>query len=66
MALELHRKKISKNLSCQHPKAPYTLINTLFILPLPSPFSNEYCSGNKITYLLPKLIKLYCTVVYQL
>lgn len=53
-------------MSCQHLKPPYTLINMLFILPLPSPFSNEYISGNKLTYLLPKFIKGYCAVIFQL
>lgn len=64
MALELYRKKKKKNMCCQHPKPPNTLINILFILPLPSPFSNEYTSGNKLTYLLPKFTKGYCAVIY--
>jgi len=33
---------------------PDTLINTLFTLPWPRPFSNEHSSGNKLTYSLPK------------
>lgn len=53
-------------MSCQHLKPPYTLKNILFILPLPSPFSNEYISANKLTHLLPKLIKGHCAVIYQL
>lgn len=63
MVLELHRKKNTKNMSCQHLKPPYTLTNILFIFAFT--FFSEYSSGNKLTYLLPKLIKGYHAVIYQ-
>lgn len=53
MVTELHRKNVSK-IWAANIQNPDKSINTLFALPLPRPFSNEHCSGNKLTYLLPK------------
>lgn len=53
MVPQLHRKNMSK-IWAANIQNPDKLINTLFALPLPRPFSNEHCSGNRLTYLLPK------------